>query len=104
MALSGTDASSNALFGSQQVITANKLSLSPILMGAPNSGGGVMDKMMAAQSMVIACAATGQEGKEGLLLRAVVIDVRLRVPRRNIKRALLLVNRLHRDILKASHD
>jgi len=73
VALSGTDAGSNALFGSLQVITANKLGLSPILMGAANSAGGVMGKMMAAQSLVIACAATGQEGKEGLLLRAVAI-------------------------------
>ena len=73
VALSGTDAGSNALFGSLQVITANKLGLSPILMGAANSAGGVMGKMMAAQSLVIACAATGQEGKEGLLLRAVVV-------------------------------
>jgi lactate permease len=72
VALSGTDAGSNALFGSLQVITANKLGLSPILMGAANSAGGVMGKMMAAQSLVIACAATGQEGKEGLLFRAVV--------------------------------
>ncbi len=73
VALSGTDAGSNALFGSLQVITANKLGLSPILMGAANSAGGVMGKMMAAQSLVIACAATGQEGKEGLLLRAVAV-------------------------------
>ena len=71
VALSGTDAGSNALFGSLQVITANKLGLSPILMGAANSAGGVMGKMIAAQSLVIACAATGQEGKEGALFRAV---------------------------------
>ena len=71
VALSGTDAGSNALFGSLQVITANKLGLSPILMGAANSAGGVMGKMIAAQSLVIACAATGQEGQEGLLFRAV---------------------------------
>ena len=73
VALSGTDAGSNALFGSLQVITANKLGLSPILMGAANSAGGVMGKMIAAQSLVIACAATGQDGKEGLLFRAVLI-------------------------------
>ena len=72
VALSGTDAGSNALFGSLQVITANKLGLSPILMGAANSAGGVMGKMVAAQSLVIACAATGQEGKEGALFRAVM--------------------------------
>jgi lactate permease len=59
VSLSGTDAGSNALFGSLQVITANKLGLSPILMGA-------------AQSLVVGCAVTGQEGKEGLLFRAVL--------------------------------
>jgi lactate permease len=72
VALSGTDAGSNALFGSLQTITATKLGLSPILMGAANSAGGVMGKMIAAQSLVIACAATGQEGKEGLLFREIV--------------------------------
>jgi lactate permease len=72
VALSGTDAGSNALFGSLQVITANKLSLSPILMGAANSAGGVMGKMVAAQSLVIGCAVTGQEGQEGALFRAVL--------------------------------
>jgi lactate permease len=72
VALSGTDAGSNALFGSLQVITANKLGLSPILMGAANSAGGVMGKMVAAQSLVIGCAVTGQEGQEGALFRAVM--------------------------------
>jgi lactate permease len=72
VALSGTDAGSNALFGSLQVITANKLGLSPILMGAANSAGGVMGKMIAAQSLVIACAVTGQEGQEGALFRALL--------------------------------
>jgi lactate permease len=72
VALSGTDAGSNALFGSLQVIAASKLGLSPILMGAANSAGGVMGKMIAAQSLVIGCAVTGQEGKEGALFRAVL--------------------------------
>src|SRR6516225_2394926 len=72
VALSGTDAGSNALFGSLQVITANKLGLSPILMGAANSAGGVMGKMIAAQSLVIACAVTNQEGKEGELFLALL--------------------------------
>ncbi len=72
VALSGTDAGSNALFGSLQVIAANKLGLSPILMGAANSAGGVMGKMIAAQSLVIGCAVTGQEGKEGALFWAVL--------------------------------
>src|SRR5260370_40788104 len=72
VALSGTDAGANALFGSLQVITANKLGLRPILMGAANSAGGVMGKMIAAQSLVIGCAVTGQVGKEGDLFRAVL--------------------------------
>jgi lactate permease len=70
--LSGTVAGSNALFGSFQMITANKLGLSPVLMGAANSCGGVMGKLIAAQSLVIACAVTGQEGQEGLLFRAML--------------------------------
>ena len=72
VALSGSDAGSNALFGSFQAITANKLNLSPVLMCSANSAGGVMGKMIAAQSLVIACAATGQEGKEGELFRAIL--------------------------------
>jgi lactate permease len=72
VALSGTDAGSNALFGSFQAITANRLGLSPILMGAANSAGGVMGKMIAAQSLVIAAAVTGQDGQEGTIFRAVL--------------------------------
>jgi lactate permease len=66
VSLSGTDAGSNALFGSLQVITANKLGPSPILMGAANSAGGVMGKMIAAQSLVIGCAVTGQVGRRAI--------------------------------------
>jgi lactate permease len=72
VALTGTDAGSNALFGSLQVITANKLSISPILMAAANSAGGVMGKMIDAQSIVVACVATQQEGNEGDVFRAVL--------------------------------
>ena len=72
VALSGTDAGSNALFGSFQAITANRLGLSPILMGAANSAGGVMGKMIAAQSLVIAAAVTGQDGQEGNIFRTVL--------------------------------
>jgi lactate permease len=72
VALSGTDAGSNALFGSLQTITAAKLGISPILMGAANSAGGVMGKMIAAQSLVIACAVTGMQNKEGALFRGVL--------------------------------
>ncbi len=70
-ALTGTDAASNALFGSQQVITANKLGLSPTLMAAANSSGGVMGKMIDAQSIVVASVATNQQGREGVILRYV---------------------------------
>jgi lactate permease len=72
VALTGTDAGSNALFGSLQVITAQKLGIPPVLMAAANSAGGVMGKMIDAQSIIVACAATGQEGKEGDLFRAVM--------------------------------
>jgi lactate permease len=72
VALSGTDAGSNALFGSLQAITANHLGLSPILMGAANSAGGVMGKMVAAQSLVIGCAVTNQPGEEGPIFRAIL--------------------------------
>ena len=53
VALTGTDAGSNALFGNLQKVTAEQLSLSPILMGAANSTGGVMGKMIDAQSIVV---------------------------------------------------
>jgi lactate permease len=72
VALSGTDAGSNALFGSLQVITANRLGLSPVLMAAANSAGGVMGKMISAQSIVVACAAIGKPGKEGDIFRRVL--------------------------------
>ncbi len=72
VALTGTDAGSNALFGGLQVITANKLGLSPVLMAAANSAGGVMGKMIDAQSIIVACAAVGIEGREGDLFRAVL--------------------------------
>lgn len=71
VALSGTDAGSNALFGNLQVVTATKLGLDPVLMAAANSTGGVMGKMVGAQSLIIACVAAGIEGKEGDLFRAV---------------------------------
>ncbi len=73
VALTGTDAGSNALFGSLQVITANSLGISAILMASANSAGGVMGKMIDAQSIIVACAATHQEGREGDLFRAVLV-------------------------------
>jgi lactate permease len=71
VALTGTDAGSNALFGSQQQITANQLGLSPTLMAAANSSGGVMGKMIDAQSIVVASVATNYQGQEGTILRYV---------------------------------
>src|SRR5947207_187502 len=71
VALTGSDTSSNVLFGSLQKITATQLGLSPILMGAANSSGGVMGKMIDAQSIVVASTATRWEGHEGDILRHV---------------------------------
>jgi lactate permease len=71
VALTGTDAASNALFGSQQKITAEQLGLPAILMTAANSSGGVMGKMIDAQSIVVASTATGWFGHEGTILRYV---------------------------------
>lgn len=71
VALTGSDTSSNALFGSLQRITAQQLHIDPILMGAANSAGGVMGKMIDAQSIVVATAATNQVGNEGKILRSV---------------------------------
>ena len=69
VALTGSDTSSNALFGNLQRITAEQLHLSPILMCATNSAGGVMGKMVDAQSICIATAATNQVGNEGAIFR-----------------------------------
>jgi len=71
VALTGSDTSSNALFGGLQKITAQQLNLSPILMCAANSAGGVMGKMVDAQSICIATAATNQVGNEGYIFRFV---------------------------------
>ncbi len=71
VALTGSDTSSNVLFGNLQKITAQKLGLNPVLMATANSTGGVMGKMIDAQSIVVAAAATGEGGHEGELLRAV---------------------------------
>lgn len=71
VALTGSDTSSNVLFGNLQQITANRLGISPVLAAAANSSGGVMGKMIDAQSIVVASVATGQEGQEGAILRDV---------------------------------
>jgi len=57
--LTGSDTSSNALFGNLQAVTAGRLHLSPVLMAAANSSGGVMGKMISLQSIAVAAAASG---------------------------------------------
>jgi lactate permease len=71
VALTGSDTSSNVLFGSLQKITAQQLGLNPVLITTANSTGGVMGKMIDAQSIVVATAATNQHGQEGRILRFV---------------------------------
>ena len=72
VALTGSDTSSNALFGSLQRITSQQLGIDSVLMCAANSAGGVMGKMVDAQSITIATAATEQVGNEGIIFRFVV--------------------------------
>ena len=74
VALTGSDTSSNVLFGSLQKITATSLGLSPVLMAAANSSGGVMGKMIDAQSIVVASTATGWVGHEWRILRFVFVQ------------------------------
>ena len=71
VALTGSDTASNILFGNLQKITSTQLGISPILMGAANSAGGVMGKMIDAQSIVVASTATNWYGHEGTILRFV---------------------------------
>jgi lactate permease len=71
VALTGSDTSSNVLFGNLQKVSAQQLGLPPILTAAANSSGGVMGKMIDAQSIVVAGVATGQQGQEGAILRYV---------------------------------
>jgi lactate permease len=71
VALTGSDTSSNVLFGSLQKITAQQLGFNPVLIVTANSTGGVMGKMIDAQSIVVSTASTGQVGQEGRILRFV---------------------------------
>ena len=71
VALTGSDTSSNVLFGSLQKISATQVGVSPTLMAAANSCGGVMGKMIDAQSIVVASTATEWYGHEGDILRYV---------------------------------
>lgn len=71
VALTGSDTSSNVLFGGLQVVTAHQVGVSPVLMASANSSGGVMGKMIDAQSIVVAGTATHAHGQEGAILRYV---------------------------------
>jgi lactate permease len=73
VAATGSDTASNILFGGLQKVTSHQLGLSPILMGAANSSGGVMGKMIDTQSIVVATTATGWFGREGKILRFVFL-------------------------------
>jgi len=73
VALTGSDTSSNVLFGSLQKITAQQVGVSPVLMASANSAGGVMGKMIDAQSIVVASTATQWYGHEGAILRYVFL-------------------------------
>ncbi|GGZ70712.1 L-lactate permease [Streptomyces bluensis] len=72
VAVSGSDTSANALFGALQVSAAQQSGLSPELLAAANSSGGVLGKMISPQNLTIACAAVGLAGREGDLLRKVL--------------------------------
>ncbi|MFE0926831.1 L-lactate permease [Streptomyces mutabilis] len=72
VAVSGSDTSANALFGALQVTAARESGLSPELLAAANSSGGVLGKMISPQNLTIACAAVGLAGREGDLLRKVL--------------------------------
>jgi lactate permease len=71
VALTGSDTASNVLFGNLQQVSAQQVGISPVLAAAANSTGGVMGKMVDAQSIVVAGVATGQNGEEGKILRSV---------------------------------
>ncbi|MCW2652458.1 MAG: L-lactate transport [Mycobacterium sp.] len=73
VAVTGSDTSANSLFGALQVTAANQAGLSPVLMAAGNSSGGVLGKMISPQNLAIAAAAVGLHGKEGDIFRRVVI-------------------------------
>jgi lactate permease len=71
VAVTGTDAGSNALFAKLQVTAAEQLHANPILFGAANTSGGVMAKMISPQNLAIGTAAVGEVGSEGILFRRV---------------------------------
>ena len=72
VALTGSDTSSNSLFGQMQATAAEQTGLSPVLMAASNSSAGVMGKMLSLQNLAVAAAAVGLDGAEGTLFRKLV--------------------------------
>ncbi len=72
VAVTGSDTSSNSLFGALQVQAAGKAGLDPVLMAAANSSGGVLGKMVSPQNLAIAAAAVGMSGREGEIFRKVI--------------------------------
>jgi len=72
VAVTGSDTSSNSLFGALQVAAAHKADLSPTLMAASNSSGGVLGKMISPQNLAIGAAAVGMAGGEGDIFRKVI--------------------------------
>ena len=72
VAVTGSDTSSNALFGALQVQTASQADLDPLLLAAANSSGGVLGKMISPQNLAIAAAAVGMAGQEGIIFRKVL--------------------------------
>jgi lactate permease len=72
VAVTGSDTSSNSLFGALQVQAATKAQLDPVLMAAANSSGGVLGKMVSPQNLAIAAAAVGMSGNEGEIFRKVI--------------------------------
>ncbi|MDJ0376955.1 L-lactate permease [Cryobacterium sp. PH31-L1] len=72
VALTGSDTSSNSLFGQLQVSAANQTGLSPVLMAAANSSAGVLGKMLSVQNLAVAAAAVGMAGEEGTLFRKLI--------------------------------
>ena len=72
VAVTGSDTSSNSLFGVLQVKAAKEAGLDPTLLAAANSSGGVLGKMISPQNLAIAAAAVGLEGREGHIFRRVV--------------------------------
>ncbi len=72
VAVTGSDTSSNSLFGALQVQAATKAGLDPVLMAAANSSGGVLGKMVSPQNLAIAAAAVGMAGREGEIFRKVI--------------------------------